>query len=267
MDLQVLISKKGTKVVTATNLHAVLELPSHHYSANVKRWLREVYEFRDGIRRPASHKDYALRRIEDAPAVTDYYLSVELAKQVALRSKSKQKQKYAKQLLAIEEDSTHGNALSQEQIKQVLELTRAMGLVSCQETSEHRHQSVYAQRNGGSCRNWWKYRATILGYNADDLKERARKMGKPVKGKNQRELLMMTDKYEMIRAGVIDLFMSMGKSQWYARRMGDLAKLFAAEFEVDIFDDRDGGNVFAPQVNGEMVRKVKNADESVLIAA
>ncbi len=59
MELQVLVSKKGTKVVTATNLHQILQLADHHYAANVKKWLSDVYEFSDGIRKPIAMRDFA----------------------------------------------------------------------------------------------------------------------------------------------------------------------------------------------------------------
>ena len=35
-------------------------------------------------------------------------------------------------------------------------------------------------------------------------------------------MLMQVDKYEMIRTGVIDLFIAMGKTERYARNLGDL---------------------------------------------
>ena len=47
-DLQILVSKKGTKVVTATSLYMALQLPDQHYAANIKKWLTDVYEFKDG---------------------------------------------------------------------------------------------------------------------------------------------------------------------------------------------------------------------------
>ena len=52
MDLEVLESKHGTKVVTASNLYHVLQLPARHYGPQVRKWLKDLYEFPDGIRRP-----------------------------------------------------------------------------------------------------------------------------------------------------------------------------------------------------------------------
>lgn len=100
MELEVLESKRGTKVVTASNLHQVLGLPAHNYSANVRKWLRDAYEFRDAIRRPIALRDFAKRPRPGEP-VEDYFFTLEFAKVVALRSNSKVKLKYARLLDAL----------------------------------------------------------------------------------------------------------------------------------------------------------------------
>ena len=97
MELEVLESKHGTKVVTASNLHQVLGLPAHHYSANARKWMKDLYEFRDGIRRPRALRDYAKRPRPGEP-IEDFYLTLELAKLIALRTNSKDKLKCARLL-------------------------------------------------------------------------------------------------------------------------------------------------------------------------
>jgi len=71
MDLQILVSKKGTKVVTATNLHQALQLLDHHYATNVRKWLQDVYEFADGVRKPAKMQDYAPRKQKNSALIDD----------------------------------------------------------------------------------------------------------------------------------------------------------------------------------------------------
>jgi len=97
MKLEVLESRKGTKVVTASNLHAALRLPIRQYGALVRKWLRDAYEFSDGIRRPQIYRDFAKRPRPGEP-IEDFYLTLELAKLIALRSTSKDKLKYARLL-------------------------------------------------------------------------------------------------------------------------------------------------------------------------
>lgn len=257
MDLQILVSKKGTKVVTATNLHQVLELPNQHFLTNVKKWLNDWYEFRDGIRKPIRLRDYGPRRVKDNPILDDYYLSVELAKMIALRAKSKAKLKVAKQLSAVTGTTAGEEQLTTEQLLHLVELTKAMSIVSCQEASEREHLRTYKERNGGEALNWWSYRAEILGYSAEELRDKLRRRGQSPKGKNQRELIASVDQLELIRAGVIDLFMALGKPAAYARQMGDLSKTLANELHIEIFDDRQGQSLFSPPINPKGVRELE----------
>ena len=261
MELQILVSKKGTKVVTATNLHLVLELPNQQYASNIKKWLNEIYQFRDGIRKPERLRDFAKRPNKENSPIDDYYISVEMAKLITLNSKSKKKQKFAKWLLSLEDKVENAELLTIEQVSAVLELTKVMGMVSCQVASEKQHLQTYEERNGGNANNWWQFRSGLLGYSKDKLSKKMKGMGKSISGKSQRQMLMQTDKYEMIRTAVIDLFMAMGKTERYAKNLGNLAKMLAGELNVEIFDDRNAIPAFAPNMNADLMNEVKGKGE------
>jgi phage anti-repressor protein len=259
MELQILISKKGTKVVTASNLYGALELPEHHYSATLLKWIDDFYEFSDGIRKPIRLQDFAKRKISNNPILKDYYISLELAKKITLRSKSKLKRKFSKKLKALQDQEAQEEVLSQEQIQTVLEIAKTMTRLSCQESAERKHQEIYTTRNGGSSANWWKYRSHLLGYSADYLRKQMEKNDKKYKGKSQRQMLLqLNQKAELIRTAVIDLFMIMGKTETQAKKLGDLAKFFAEEMKLDIYDDRESGNLFASSINTDMLSALKN---------
>lgn len=259
MELQILISKKGTRVVAASNLYQVLELPKAQYMKNVKKWLTDVYEFRDGIRKPVALQDFSKRKVPANVLFDDYYIGLELAKKITLNSNSKKKHKYAKHLLALEDKVENAELLTKEQVMAVVELSKVMGMMSCQTASEQAHLRTYENRNEGSAANWWKFRSRTFGYSGETLKKKLQEMGKSTKGKNIRQMLAQTnDKYEMIRTGIIDLFMSMGKSERYARNLGDLAKYLAKEMNVEIYDDNKSGGMFATKVNAELMNAVKN---------
>lgn len=266
MDLNIFVSKKGTKVVLATELHQALQLPDHHYAANVKRWLNDYYDFHDGIRKPIKLQEFADRKVEDNPLWQDYYLSVALAKQIVLRSRSKHKQKFALQLAhAIEDDAQTG--LSPQQFQHLLELTRAMTLISCQEECERRHLRMYKERNGESAANWWRYRAEVLGYSTDSLRENLRRRGLSDTGRNQRELLSRLNPLELIRAGIIDLFMAIGKSKDYAIRMGDIARQLATSMNLTLIDDLQKLDLFTHAVDPELIHQLKAPVNQQLVAA
>ncbi len=256
MDLQILTSAKGTKVVTASNLYLVLQLPHAQYLKTTKKWLNDVYEFKDGIRKPEKLKDYALRK-QDVSILQDFYLSIELAKMITLTSQSKQKQKYAKWLLSLEDKVEHAELLTKDQILTVLELAKVMGSMSCQNTVEQQHYQKY-ETTKGKVYDWWKYRSKLIGYTTEKLRNKMAALGKHHKGKSTDQMLMALDKYEMVRTAVIDLFMSRGKSERFAKNLGDLAKEFAKELKVEIWDDRKAQNAFTNTLNGELVNEIKS---------
>ncbi len=241
----------------ASSLHLALGLPNKQYAANVRHWLSDVYQFQEGIRKPEHFKDFARRQSKEV-VVDDYYLSIEFAKLVTLHSKSKVKLKYATWLLGHEDENDRGDLLSVGQVLAVLELSKVMGLVSCQTASEQKHLETYEERNGGSAANWWNFRASLLGYSAEKLRETMLQVGKKPDGKSQRQMLMQVDKHEMVRTAVIDLFMGLGKQEKFAQNLGNLAKAFARELNVEIFDDRDAAPAFLPKLNGELADEVKD---------
>lgn len=255
MNIQILVSKKGTQVVTATNLHDVLNLPLHKYNSNIKRWLTDVYAFEDDVREPAIMNDYALRNAKGKRE--DYYISLEFAKLITLSSNSQVKQELGKYFLSLENKTSKDEMLTKDQVLAVLELTKVMGLISCQKSVEKKHQNRFTE-NQGKAYEWWNYRAKLLGYSVKELKEKMQKVGQTYKGKNLLQMLMHLDKYEIIRMAVIDLFLSLGKSETYAKNMGDLAKVFASEMKVEIWDDRKSELKFTHNINMELVNEVKS---------
>lgn len=258
MDLQILISKKGTKVVTTTNLHSALALPAHKYNSHVEKWLSDFYAFKDDIRQPESLVDYAERQLKHSRQ-KDYYISLELAVLITLNTDSTVKQKYAKWLLSeIKAEQVEEQVLTKEQILAVLELTKVMGLISCQQSVERRHQKHFEKAFTYN-RQWWQYRASLLGYSVGELKEKMAEIGKSYKNKNALKLLVHLDKYEIIRMAVIDLFIALGKPKKYAQDMGDLAKIFAREMRVEIWDDRKASiNFNQSNINMSLVNDVKS---------
>lgn len=257
MELQILVSKKGTRVVTATNLHQALRLPDHKYNSNVEKWLGDIYAFKDDVRTPVELKDYSKRERQHG-GLKDYFISIELAKLITLNSNSGVKLRFAKWLMSLQDQVENAELLTKDQVLAVLELSKVMGLVSCQKSVEKQHLRHYEASNGSNYQ-WWQYRAQLLGYSADTLKQKMQEVGKNYKGKNLLQMLVNIDKYEIVRMAIIDLFVSLGKSYSYAKNMGDLAKIFAQEMKVEVWDDRNSEINFAnQQMNQDLIAEIRN---------
>ena len=102
-SIQVLVSKKGTKVVIASHLHQALRIPMFKFNRNVAKWIKDVYAFEDDIRMPKEFKDFGERKFEFSKQ-KDFYLSLELARLICLQADadSKVKLALAKHLATIE---------------------------------------------------------------------------------------------------------------------------------------------------------------------
>jgi len=257
MKLNILTSPKGTKVVTASGLHAALKLADYQYVRNITKWLGDVYAFDDDVRKPIELKDFA-RRVMKVSKLQDYYISLEMARLITLNTDSEVKQEYARWLLSLENKVRDTELLSKDQVMAVIELTKVMGLMSCQQSVEKSHQAKFGDSNKEFSARWWQYRAKLLGYSVAELREKMDEIGKNFRGKNLRKMLMQVDKYEIIRMAVIDLFIALGRSERFARNMGDLAKYLARELKVEIWDDRDASiNFAANDINMDLVNKVR----------
>lgn len=268
MELKVLISKKGTQVVTATNLHATLQLPIHKYNKHVEHWLKDVYAFTDDIRQPIEMQDYAIKQMKHSKQ-KDFYLSLELARLITLSSASPVKQLCAKLILNHEQKGQKANAesgrLTKDQVLAVIELTKVMGLISCQKSVEKQHQRYFGENQDNY--KWWQYRAGLLGYSVAELKEKMQEVGKNYKNQTVLKMLFHLDKYEIIRMAVIDLFVALGKPETYAKDMGDLAKAFAREMKVEIWDDRKASlPLHQNEVNLGLVNDIKDMNRSGLLS-
>jgi len=175
---------------------------------------------------------------------------------IALHSDSSRKAAVARHLKKLRSSEEDANVWTKDQIIAVLELTKAMGLISCQQSVEKLHLQHFEYHKGSS-KQWWKYRADLLGYSVEELQAKMMEIGKQYKGRNLLQMLMTIDQYEIIRMAVIDLFIALGKSQAYASTMGDLAKVFAKEMKIPIWDDRQSSIDFSVHnVNRQLVNEV-----------
>ncbi len=233
MKPEFLVSKKGTVVITASQLWELMGGKEDRFESAVSHWLSDVYEFDEVIRKPLRNTDYGLRNSvrEMVNRVDDYYLTLSLAKQIVLRSNFNHKMELAKRIRAKEVNSGLRKNFSSEEIVEIFHLSKAMTDETFQLKSEERHLDLYKKRKGNSA-YWWKYRAEVLGITVGRIKKWMGRRGEMVHGKSGREIIKSHDGYELVRIGVIDYLIAQGKHWHYARQAGDLAKLFIKEMEA-----------------------------------
>ncbi|MEM6770496.1 MAG: hypothetical protein AAF597_07945 [Bacteroidota bacterium] len=258
MKLTIHISKKGTRVVKATELHRALGLADHHYQSNVRQWIKDVYQFGDGIRRPEGLRDFARSPQSRGKLMEEYYFAIELAKLIALNTRSKVKQAVATKLAKEEDVYPEHVKLSATETLELLEQTKALARISCQKAAESRHLAYYTVKRGsGEYWNNFRREQVVLTSMADLKEELERRDEKVPNRSSLRDLLQRVNPYELIRIGIVDHYAALGNSLPYAQQLGSLAQELARQLKLEIIDDRKGDLLFAPVVDAEVVRKMQ----------
>ncbi len=258
MDLTIRISRKGTRVVKASELHRALGLADHHYQANVRVWIKDVYQFADGIRTPEGLRDYARSSNTKTDVVHEYYFNLELARLVALTTKSKVKQAIATKLSKEEAIFPDRVQLTAEQTLELLEQTKAMTRFSCQIAAEERHLRTYVRRTG-SADYWNRHRVEfVVNTTMEQLREELDGRKIPYnKSHRVRELLYRQDALECIRIGIVDHYAAQGFSIPYSLQLGKLARELAQTMNLEVTDDRMGEGLFTAPADTELIRQLQ----------
>jgi hypothetical protein len=239
-------------------LHRALGLADHHYQTNVRGWIKDVYQFADGIRRPVGMRDFARSTRTREQLVQEYYLNLEFARLVALASKSKVKQAVATKLSKEEEVYPERVQLTAEQTLELVEQTRAMTRFSCQEAAEQRHLQAYIRRTG-SGDYWNRYRVEhVTATTVEKLRRRLNDRGIPHNRSHRvRELLLRVDPLECVRIGILDHYAAKGYSIPYATELAAIAREMATTMQLEVTDDRQGEGLFTTPADVELVRELQ----------
>lgn len=241
-------TSKGSKYVYGFDLYLALKIDK-----NFKDWLSEMISYDFEISR-----DYVftIREMktdqEDWKEYQDAVIKMDMAKTIAILHKSKEGKGLRNQLIKIEKEVSEGELLNRQQILALMDFIKVFGFFSVQDKLEKKHFEIFNRPN-----QWWKYRANLLGYSSDDLKNAITALN--IKYKNRQQALFHLDKYELIRRATIDLFMILGKSEEFARNLGRTAKEMAKEIDPEIYND-EGPIDFKSQKQKALIVEISNID-------
>jgi len=214
----------GTGYISARELHAELNIKKQ-FSDWIKNSIdaamlddKDFFTFKgksSGGRKPI---DYMLKEI---PAIS-----------IAVMSRGEKAKEVRDEIINLYKQHDTGKAFTENQIYALMDLSKSLVLVSIQKDLERKHFELYGQPY-----SWWQYRASIIGYDVSQLKQAMGKVNK--KYRNQRQALMKLDPHELVRIGIIDLFKTLGKTDEYARNVGEICKKMSQKMnvETDFFDD------------------------------
>lgn len=222
MDL--IKSEKGY-VLSAKELHKELGIRKHFAS-----WIKQSIErafLEDGT-------DFISEKGKSTggrPSI-DYLLTKDSAIQIIIMSGGQFAKKLRDKVVELYNQHDTGLAFTSSQIEALMDLSKAMTLISIQKNVEKKHFAIYNDKY-----TWHKYRAALLGYDTKDVIKAMQQVNK--KHRTMRASLMKLDAVELIRVGVVDFMKAMGKSDEYATNVGGLCKSMASKMELGniIWDD------------------------------
>jgi hypothetical protein len=244
-ELNLYKSRKGSYAITASELHDLLDFNPGMFTIHIKRWLKDSYIFDNDIRRPIVLKDFSVRLLAEQKGVTDYFLSLPLAKQIVLHSGAKNKMEIARKIMKYESEAV---VLKEKEVLNILQLVRIMSRTSYQELVEKMHFAYFERQN--NTMEWGDYRTAMINNHASLSHKLSMQWNKKT-AENVRKRCLSQQPNELIRIAVMDFLISKGKSVLYASKMAGLAKDFADEWEISIYEDNVSAHLFAPTLDTE----------------
>lgn len=220
-----IIKNENRNLISAKELYSELGI-KRDYST----WIKQSIERAE----LEVHKDFTPIKGESTggrPTI-DYLLVRDSALTVVMMSGGKFASKLRKQVIELYNQHDTGLAFTAQQIEALMDLSRAMTLVSIQKEVEKKHFAIYNDKY-----TWYQYRAALLGYSTNDVIKAMQRVNK--KHHSIRASLVQLDANELIRTGVIDFMIAMGKTNEYALNVGNLCKSMAMKMKLGniIWDD------------------------------
>lgn len=220
-------------------------------------WINESFEFIGAI----DGKDFCRKNGKSTggrPTI-EYEVTLDCAKELCLVQRNDKSKQLRRWLIQLSDQHDKGLAFTAAQIEALMDLSKAMTLISIQKEVEKQHFNIYNNKY-----SWYQYRATLLGYGTNDLIKAMQDVNK--KHNTIKESLIKLDANELIRTGVIDLMLVMGKTEEYAKNVGNLCKSMASKMKLGniIWDDTKENPLELDQKEVENKKSIFNQSKQLL---
>jgi len=220
-----IIKIENTEYVSAKEIYNELGLKGD-FSSWAKASIERAY-LEDG-------KDFTFLKMKSTggrPSI-DYLFKENASIHIIIMSGGQFAKKLRDHVIELFKQARDGKMFSSEQIEALIDISKAMTLISLQKDAERKHYELYNQP-----KPWWDYRAALLGYSPETLTKAMAEVNK--KYKSMRDSLIKLDSAELIRTGIVDLFLAMGKTEEFSINVGSLCKNIAIKMNLGriIWDD------------------------------
>jgi phage anti-repressor protein len=226
-----LIKYNDKRLISAKDVYDMLNVSSQ-FSSWITRGLKNAWLVKNEDYFIYVHVRKSDNQHNTGRSFTDYLLTENSALAIIVMSRVKNAQLVRNEVIKTFQQKQKGQSFEINEIHALIDLSKAMTLVSIQQKVERKHFAIYNDKY-----TWYAYRAEILGYSTEILIDAMQKVNK--KHKSIRKSLVKLDSNELIRTGIIDFFIALGKDKEYAINAGNLCKKFASEMKLgnQIWDD------------------------------
>lgn len=215
----------NNKFASAKDVYDFLEV-KRRFSEWIKPSIKNA-SLKEGI----DFVTYKLQSTGGRPII-DFLLTERSAIRIVLQSRMPKSIELENIIVKAFKEKQTGILLNADQVAALTDMVKAMTLISVQKESENKHYAFFNQP-----KKWWDYRANLLGYSTDSLKKEMIEINK--RYKSQRQALVNLRPSELIRTGVIDLLIALGKGEEYALNVANFAQIIAEKngYDKQIWND------------------------------
>lgn len=254
--IDVYYSSKGTPYVMASDLRELLGIKTE-----LSKWMPRMIEYGFEENQDYSRADkYVESTNSIKKAVFDWMVTLDMAKHIAMMQRTPKGKEIRAYLLNLDNKVNEGELLNHGQIMALMDICKVMGYFSVQDFFEKEHYNkIFKDQD----QNWWERRANLFGYSAADLKNALMELG--IKYKNQKQAVFQTDKYDLIRTGVIEMFIVMGKSVSFAKNVGNIARTMAEKIKPEVYNDLNASIDFKSEEEKLIITDLKNYESNSVL--
>lgn len=269
------------KYVNSIEFHDLsLRLRIKDYLRNVLYWFDCEYLFQDEdkFRKPIKNQDYmeftaCARKIKVGRPKKEWLINLELSKLIALNSNSTFKKQYVQWLLSLEKQKETGKLLTHKQFLAVIEMVKVFSYYEYRKLARQKNEENYINKaillhpelkdyKSKLYAEFNIWRNEILGTDRKILEKRlleyciANYMRFPKKI-SQESVLIVLDKYEIIKNAVWDLLTSQDKQQEFINNVAKLAKEVAEQIKPELqrWNER---NLFNDPIENNLIKSLKS---------
>lgn len=219
-----LISKDGKQYVSAKALYSGLQLDASNYSKWVDKHL---------INSTSTYKDFHSYQMTSEQKgrgkfSQDYLLEKNFAKFLCATSGSPNALPFVEWLIGLDNKVEEGLLLGADILPAIVELIQFFCIHEYRKEAERFHFKTFCETHYVG--EWHAYRVSLLGYSKETLTTAMAQIGE--KYSSIEKSLLKLDRYELIRTSFVDLFLHLGKSEVYAKNVGELASKMAKKMNL-----------------------------------